>query len=62
MDRLLGSHLGYIMERAMNLDDLLQQLDQLTPEQYGYLDLRAIFGPLVLRCSVSKSSRDSSVH
>lgn len=33
----------------MNLDDLLQQLERLTPEQYGYLGLGAIFGPLVLR-------------
>ena len=33
----------------MNADDLLQQLEQLTPEQYGYLGLAAIFGPFVLR-------------
>ena len=33
----------------MNLDDLLAQLEQLTPEQYGYVGLAAVFGPLVLR-------------
>ena len=33
----------------MNLDDLLAQLEQLTPEQYGYAGLAAAFGPLVLR-------------
>jgi hypothetical protein len=33
----------------MNLDDLLGELEQLTPEQYGYLGLSAVFGPLLLR-------------
>ena len=33
----------------MNENNLLAQLEQLTPEQYGYLGLAAIFGPLVLR-------------
>ena len=33
----------------MNPDDLLAQLAQLTPEQYGYAGLAAAFGPLVLR-------------
>ena len=33
----------------MNLDELLAQLEQLTPEQYGYAGLAALFGPLVLR-------------
>lgn len=33
----------------MNLDDLLAELENLTPEQYGYLGVAAIFGPFVLR-------------
>ena len=33
----------------MNLDDLLAQLEQLTPEQYGYAGVAALLGPLVLR-------------
>jgi len=33
----------------MNLDDLLAQLEQLTPEQFGYLGLIATAGPLLLR-------------
>ncbi len=33
----------------MNFDDLLAELEQLTPEQYGYLGAAALFGPLVLR-------------
>ncbi len=33
----------------MNLDDLLGELEQLTPEQYGYLGLAAMLGPLTLR-------------
>ncbi len=33
----------------MNLEDLLAELEQLTPEQYGYLGLAATFGPFVLR-------------
>ena len=34
---------------AMNLGDLLAGLEQLTPEQYGYVGLAAVFGPLILR-------------
>ena len=33
----------------MNSDDLLGQLEQLTPQQLGYLALLAAFGPLLLR-------------
>jgi hypothetical protein len=33
----------------MNLDDLLGELEQLTPEQFGYLGLLAVFGPILLR-------------
>ena len=33
----------------MDFDDLLSELEHLTPEQYGYLGLLAIFGPFVLR-------------
>ncbi len=33
----------------MNLDDMLEQLGQLTPDQMGYLGLAAAFGPLLLR-------------
>ncbi len=33
----------------MNLDDLLKQLEGLTPEQYGYMGLAALLGPLTLR-------------
>ncbi len=33
----------------MNQDELLTTLEQLTPEQFGYLGLAATFGPLLLR-------------
>ncbi len=33
----------------MDFDDILAELEQLTPEQYGYLGVAALFGPLVLR-------------
>ena len=33
----------------MDFDNILAELEQLTPEQYGYLGLAAIFGPFVLR-------------
>ena len=33
----------------MTLDDILGELEQLTPEQYGYVGLVAIFGPFLLR-------------
>ena len=33
----------------MNLDDLLAELEQLTPEHYGYVGLAAVFGPPILR-------------
>ena len=33
----------------MNSDDLLGQLEQLTPQQLSYLAVLAIFGPLLLR-------------
>jgi hypothetical protein len=33
----------------MNLEDLISDLGQLNPEQYGYLGLAATFGPFVLR-------------
>ena len=33
----------------MNFEDLSAMLEQLTPEQYGYLALLAMFGPLALR-------------
>ncbi len=33
----------------MNFEDLLAQLERLTPEQYGYLGLAAVFGPFLLR-------------
>jgi hypothetical protein len=33
----------------MNLDDLVAELEKLTPEQFGYLGLAAMFGPLLLR-------------
>ncbi len=33
----------------MNTDDLLAELERLTPEQYGYLGLAALLGPTVLK-------------
>lgn len=33
----------------MNLDDLVAELEKLTPEQFGYLGIAATFGPLLLR-------------
>jgi hypothetical protein len=33
----------------MSLDDLLAELERLTPEQYRYLGLAAIFGPFALK-------------
>ena len=33
----------------MNLDDILAELEQLTPEHYGYVGLAAVFGPMLLR-------------
>ena len=33
----------------MDLDDLWAELEQLTPEQYGYLGLVALFGPVLLK-------------
>ena len=33
----------------MSLDDLLAELEQLTPEQIGYVAIAALFGPLLLR-------------
>jgi hypothetical protein len=33
----------------MELDTILAELEQLTPEQYGYLGLAAIFGPMLLK-------------
>ena len=33
----------------MNLEDLLAGLERITPEQYGYLGLAAVFGPFMLR-------------
>lgn len=33
----------------MNWEDLQRELEQLTPEQYGYLGITALFGPLALR-------------
>ena len=33
----------------MNLDDLWGELEHLTPEQYGYLGLLALVGPMILR-------------
>ncbi len=33
----------------MELDTILDELEQLTAEQYGYLGVAAIFGPLLLK-------------
>ncbi len=33
----------------MTLDDLLAELERLTPEQYGYAALAALLGPFVFK-------------
>ena len=33
----------------MDFDRILEELERLTPEQFGYLGLAAIFGPFVLK-------------
>jgi hypothetical protein len=33
----------------MDLDSLLEELERLTPEQFGYLGIAAIFGPFILK-------------
>lgn len=33
----------------MELDTILAELEQLSPEHYGYLGLAAVFGPLLLK-------------
>ena len=33
----------------MTMEDILGELEQLTPEQFGYIGLAALIGPFVLR-------------
>ena len=33
----------------MDVDDLLAELERLTPEQFAYLGIAAIFGPFLLK-------------
>ena len=46
---IFAARSGYTREKTMNLEDLLANLERLTPDQYGYLGLAALFGPFVLR-------------